>query len=79
MLALRLRLPARLAVAGDEVLNGEHVRERMRRGTRFRGRGSGILLATMISGVAERRRQSVPVEEPPRARWHKPHHTTGVA
>jgi hypothetical protein len=45
---------------------------------------SGILPATTdgdgdLRGGRTQRRWSVPVEEPPSARWHKPHHTVGVA
>jgi hypothetical protein len=55
-------------------------RERMRRGTHFRGREFGDLTGDGdLWGGRTQRRRSVPVEEPPNARWHKPHHTVGVA
>jgi hypothetical protein len=60
------------------------MRERMRRGTHFRGWGFGDLIAMAggggnLWGGGTRWRRLVLVEELPKARQSKPHHTAGVA
>jgi hypothetical protein len=60
------------------------VRERMRWGTRFGVRDSGILPVTAdgdgdLQGGGTRPRRLILVEELPKARRNKPHHTAGVA